>query len=44
MQKKLRLIFILVSLIFVCNGCSVVYKATITEENIDERLTLTETS
>lgn len=44
MQKKLRLLFILVSLIFVCNGCSVVYKATITEENIDERLTLTETS
>ena len=44
MKKKLRLLFILVSLIFVCNGCSVVYKATITEENIDERLTLTETS
>lgn len=44
MQKKLRLLFIFISLIFICNGCSVVYKATITEENIDERLTLTETS
>ena len=44
MQKKLRLLFILISLIFICNGCSATYYAKITNKSITENISIIEKS
>ena len=44
MQKKLKLLFIFISLIFICNGCSTTYYAEITNKSITENISIIETS